>query len=130
MHIKNFDKIKTFININDEYYSHEIEKQESKFKMTNIITNSVLILNLILQIILRIIYDNPMLLLLLVFTILLLCLKVYIIRKLIYKTIHIMVELDQRESLLTNNLDKTQVMINMSGFSILICLIQTGILFI
>lgn len=130
MNIKNFEEIKTFIKINDENYSNEIKIKESNFKIKNKIINIILILDLIVQTILRFIYDNSMLLLFILLTFLLLSIKVYLIRKLINKTINIMNDLDKRETLLTNNLDKTQIMINMSGFSILICLIQICILFI
>lgn len=130
MHIKNFKEIKTFIEINDKDYAKSIKKRESNFKIKNKIINSILILGLIIQTLLRYIYNSPLLLLFVLLTIFLLTIKVYLIRKLIHETIHIMKDLDKRESLLTNNLDKTQIMINMSGFSILICLIQTSILFI
>ena len=130
MHIKNFKEIKTFIEINDKDYSKSIKEKESNFKIKNKIINSILILDLLIQIVLRYIYNSPLLLLFVLSTILLLITKVYLIKDLIHETIHIINDLDKRESLLTNNLDKTQIMINMSGFSILICLIQTSILFI
>lgn len=130
MHIKNFKEIKTFIEINDKDYAKSIKEKESKFKIKNKIINSILILDLLIQTVLRYIYNSPLLLLFVLLTILLLIIKADLIKNLIHETIHIINDLDKRESLLTNNLDKTQIMINMSGFSILICLIQIAILFI
>lgn len=77
MNIKNFEEIKTFIKINDENYSNEIKIKESNFKIKNKIINIILILDLIVQTILRFIYDNSMLLLFILLTFLLLSIKVY-----------------------------------------------------